>query len=1011
MNKKFVSMIVCSMLLSGGLATTMVSCSDDNKEDITNLKDATADLNKQLAALQSALTANQDAAKQAADAAARALAEAQEAAKKGDTALQEAKNAAAEAELAKKAAATAKAEAIQEVIAQLKPLIDAASKLSKENADAIAKLAGRIDGIEKGLSNIDLSDINAQLGGQATAIAANAQAIQALQTQMAALANLQQELAAHSTAISGLDAKVAAIEAALAELQSLKADVQANKASIEDVKSQLAAISAKISSEISNAVNTLAGVLTQRLTSVTLMPELYVGGIPTIPFYSAKYTKLEYKNGVWAKATTGKKDFIVSNNSATAQYRLNPGTVTESDVDITDLHYFTRIATARSGEILDDVVNVASASVGDNGVLTVKLGKSNTESLNDTKSPKGNIYTVSLKVPIAQKHLFTEQGEKEAAVYSEFTRLEETYFQPELKFVANEYVGGPSVDHLSDSLTMYGSDHGQKINKYLVYNESYDLFKLVEACEFIAPNTHEKMTRAKAKEYGFDISFAVATAQYIFPAEQEDKTNQQAFVKLSGENNSILTPVASNGVTNNKVIIGKQPIIRAMLYDEVNHNMIDVKYFKVCFTAEKVQPIDITWETIETKGNACSGASYDFTWKDMAEKVLMKIGENGMSKEDFTKVYTQYSIEPANDINGALKVFTLPGNLDASIPVMNWSLTPDQLGNLKPGDNKVTVTKKVVFTDPNGLYPSVTIALKWTVTTTVAAPTLGKTDPLKWQNNTMKVYPVPMKLVNGKFDGTTAYYATNLLEGRLQPYVNGLLGCGNYDIDYAKSGNPAYPGEPFTFNSPFGHWLMNTSNQSNLKEVIYSIKNDAAGKQLVSNGGIIKVDWSYDVNGLAKNRQVFGTTNLQIVKILSINTVLAKEIVDNSRAQTISIIDNYSMTDAFGNLVAKVATAAHPLAYDYYQFYAVQAPKFGSNIVIADDVNGTQNVRTLASLNMTADVSDATGELTFQNNGSPLQADAYIIVPVSVEHKWGTLNGKIAVPLKKTSAPLNVRRK
>lgn len=1010
MNKKFVSMIVCSMLLSGGLATTMVSCSDDNKEDITNLKDATADLNKQLAALQSALTANQDAAKQAADAAARALAEAQEAAKKGDTALQEAKNAAAEAELAKKAAATAKAEAIQEVIAQLKPLIDAASKLSSENASAIAALAGRIDGIEKGLSNIDLSDINAQLGGQATAIAANAQAIQALQTQMAALSNLQQELTAHANAISGLDAKVATIEATLGQLKSLEADVKANKASLEEVKSQVTALAAKITEEIGNAVNTLAGVLSQRLTSVTLMPDLYVGGIPTIPFYSAKYDALVYKkdpkDGLMKWLPSG-DEFLVSNNSATAQYRLNPGTVAEADIDITDLHYYTRIATARSGEILDDIINVRSASVGDNGILTLKLGKTTTKTLNDPKSPKGNIYTVSLKVPIAQKHLFTEQGEKEAAVYSEFTRLEETYFQPELRFKSgSEYKGNV---HMSDSITLYRSNHGEKINKDLVYNESYNLFDLVDACEFIAPDTHKEMTREKANEYGLDIAFAVATAEYTFPAEQEDKTNQQAFVKLSGENYSILTPVASNGVTNNKVIIGKQPIIRAMLYDVNNGKMVDVKYLKVQFTAEETTPKVIEWPTISTVGNACSGASYDFTWKDMAEKVLMEIGSNGMSKEDFTKIYTQWEVNDthANKPSGKLEVHMLPNNLDASIPVMTWTVDPTLLTPLRPGDNTFTFEKTVTFTDPNGLYPTVTIKVVWKVTITVSAPTLGKTDPLKWQNNTMKVYPVPMKLVNGRFDGTTAYYATNILEGRLKPYVNGLLGCANYDIDFAST----HPAQTLTYPSDYGHWLMTAANQDRLLEVIYSIDNNDDGKKLVSGGGIVTLSWKTNFNGLAQNRYQFATTNLQIVKILSINAVLAKEIVDNSVAQTISILNNYSMTDAFGNLVAAVATPANPLAYDYYQFYAVQAPKFGSDIVIADNVEGTQNVRTLKELNMTADIDQTTGVLTFQNNGSPLQADAYIIVPVTVEHKWGKLEDHIAVPLKKSSAPLNVRRK
>lgn len=982
----------------------MVSCSDDYDDDITNLKDKTTDLSTQLASLQTAQTANQSAAQQAADAAAKALAEAQEAAKNGDAATQEAKNAAAEAELAKKAAAEAKADAIAEAIAQLKPLIDAASTAGTQNAQAIAALQGKIEGIEKGLANIDLTDINKQLGDQATLIAENAKAIQALQVQTAALEKLQQDLTALSSTVGGLETKLTSIENAIKELNALSDDVKANTKSIEDIKAELSAVAGTISTEVGNAVNTLAGVLAQRLTSITLMPDLYVDGIPTIAFESAKYNKLVYKNGVWQKATKPEYkqvEYIVSNNETEAHYRLNPGTITNADIDKNGMGYVSRIATSRAAEVLNDIVTVYDANVENDGTLTVYLGKGNTDSLNLA----GNkIYTASLKVPVASQHLL--QGETEAAVYSEFTRLEEAFFLPQLAFVPSEYIGGAAVAHLNDSTALYNSAAGASINKNIVYNikGGYDLYDLVEGCGFYAPSTHKPMTRKELQKYGFEIVFGLPTTPYMLTTP--DNTDQQKFVKLSGENNSILTPVASNGVEGNKVIIGKQPIIRAELRDVVNGNMVDVRYFKVLFTAEDMDDIVIDWTEITTQGKPCEGASYDFTWKDMAEKVLMNIGENGMSKEDFNRIYGVAApvITPANDQNGKLSAFVIANNADASIPVMTWSLTPDQLGVLKVGKNTVTVTKSIAFSDPTGLNPKVVINLKWTVTTIVDAATLGATIDLKWQNNTMKVYPVPMKLVNGVWDGTQAYYATNVLEGREKPYVLGLTDCATYDIDYLNNYQSV---EALQYTAPYGHWYMTKANQASLNEIIFSLKQNAAGKQLASNGGTITLKWSTDINGLAKNRYQFATTDLQVVKILNLNTIVGAQIVDNSVSQTISIADNYTMTDAYGNLVAKVATTEAPLAADYYQYYGVQDPVFGNGLYIASDAEGKNKIGTPASLNMTADISDTTGELTFQNNGSPLQADAYIIVPVTVEHLWGTLEGKIAVPLKKSSAPLN----
>ena len=505
-----------------------------------------------------------------------------------------------------------------------------------------------------------------------------------------------------------------------------------------------------------------------------------------------------------------------------------------------------------------------------------------------------------------------------------------------------------------------------------------------------------------------DIKFHAAKAAY---APTEDKTNQQAYVKLEGENGSTLVPVTSSGQEDNQTIIGRQPIIAATLVDVVNGNVIEQKYFKVLFTAEKMEDVTIEWPAIAVTGTPCGGASYDFGWKAMAERVLEYLnGGKGMSKEDFTKIYGNSTpvIAPANDQNGILTPNIVAANLDASTPVMTWSVTKDQLGVLKVGTNNATFTKTITFTDPTGLHPNVVIKLKWDVTTTVGATALGKTDNLKWADNTMKVYPVPMQI---PYDGTQkAAYMTNILEGRYKPYTTGMLPCGQYDIDYQK-GQAGYLGEALILQSGYSHWNFTAANQANLDKIYYTIKNDAAGKQIVSNGKTIKIDWSSNINGLSKNNYVFGTVNLQIVKILTLNTVAGTQITDNSREQSINIAKAYSLTDAYGNLVAEEPTADEPYAADYYDFYGVEGAEFGNDIKVADNAEGTQNVRTLAQLNMTANVDNATGVLTFQNNGAPLQANAYLIVPVTVEHLWGTLTGTIAVPLNKSNAPLNTIRK
>ncbi len=988
MNKKILNMMICS-LLTGGMATNFVACKDYD-DDITEINNTTDGLTQQLKELYAALqTANADAV--AAKAAAAAAAD----------------DAAKAIEAAKAAAAEAKAEALKEVIAQTEALqkqIDANATLSKENAEAIAALVGRINGIEQGLANIDLTDVNKQLGEQADLITEAFKQIQAIQTQIKALDTYAAQIASLNSDVEDVKAQLAAIaeikndlknlqEKADANTKAIKANadaISANRTALDELKEQLSTVSAKISTEVANGINTIAAIISQRLTSVTLIPDLYVGGIPTISFESAQYTKQVYRNNKWQDATGSNVRVTVSNNETEAEYRLNPASVTNEDIILNELAFVSHVATSRSAESVNDLINVADANIDGNGILSLKLGKANTVSLNRTD---GKINTVALRVPIAKKHLFSEQGETSANVYSEYTRLEESYFKPEIIYIKGANIDSNNTHPYADSTVVYNSAADENIARTIVFNENYDLYKLIEGCKFYSADKHEAIGMDQLHKYGLDIRFDVATRAY---QPTEDKTNQQEWVSLSGENNSILTPVtnkASGNKPGNETIIGKQPIIRVSLVDEVNSNVVEVRYFKVKFSATEMTPVTFNWD-IESNARPCEGASVNMTWDEVAKNILVNLNNgNGMSKEDFNKIYgTNYVITPANDNNGIFTVDVI-NEASASIPVFSWSVTKEQLGKLKVGENSTSFSKKVTFSNPEGLYPDIVINFKWTVNTKIEAVSLGKTDDIKWSNNTMKVYVVPMEIPYVKGTSPKAHYATNILEGRIKPYVNGMITCASYDIDFAAG--QGYVGAPLEFQNGFGHWAMTSANQANLNTVTYSIENNENGKTLASNGKTVKINWSSDINGLSNNRYVFATINLQVLPILNLNPENAKAITDNSAVQSTDIA--VTITDAYGNLVANTTG----LAADYWDFYGIEEPTFNGTIMIADDATG-KNSRSLESLNMAANV-DATGKLTFQNNGAPIQADAYLMVPVQVNHIWGQLKGTIAVPLKKNA--------
>lgn len=1001
MKRKFFKVSFLTLLMAS-MSATFVGCKDYDSE-IDNLTQTTDDLSKQISALEAAVQTNKDAAAAAASAAQQAIADAKAAAEKGDQALAQAQAAAAQAELAKQAAAQAKADAISEVLKELKPLVDANAAGVKENAEAIAKLIGRLDGIEAGLANIKIEDINASIGENARAIAQLASKQEAAQVQIDALltfkTNAETQLSDLASKVNGLssdlstlstkvDGLVSDLTALTTRVSTLEADVNANKTSIGQINSaisgintELSNLSTKITTEVNAALSTIAGTMANRLTSLTLIPDLYIGGIPTIEFVSAKYyVQKQDTKGDWVNDAT--KEFIVSNNETTAEYRVNPNTISDGDIVKTGMKYVSRIATARSAEKENDIVNVADASIS-GGIMTVKLGKSNTKSLNLAGD---QIYTVSLKVPVDKKHLF--EGEGEFSVFSEFTRLSEAYLLPQLCFT--DHVVPSKSDDVNKHLDRWSVISASAMNKMvaykLVYNKTLDLSTIVTGCLSDA-NTDETLTAEQLKAYGFEVQFAVADGKYV---TTPDGTDQQKFAKIDG---SVLTPVLPDGTAFNQNVIGKQPIIQATLYDTINKNIVARKYFKVLYVAADMVPVEKTFpDNLWEQGKlGCAAVTKNITWDNMIQYVLKSYDADGISKEDFAKIYKVESTSSVrtdkNTTFGEVTVDINADNTGASTPVVKWNLPVNELTNIKAGD-VIGFKGTVKFVDPAGLHPDVIITFTWSVKVP-DAPVLGKAEGYFWKDEVLTIIPKQMPV---PYDGSTATYDTNILQDRLKPYVTGLLGCDLWDVDYAPTAY--YVGEALAFQKGYGHWVMDLDNQNGLTTIGYQIKHDETGIALVQkafNAGHFDVtlDWAYRLLGLSSNEAIFGHSTLRIARFLELTTKENKGIVDDNQDVMINLNNLYSIKDYYGHDVIK--------DNNYWKYYVVQEPEYAANgpITVASTPDGKGEP--LAKYNMVANVKPQSGELVYRNEGAPLMKDAYLQVPVQVKHKWGVLTTTMVI--------------
>lgn len=1092
MKRTFLKVSLLS-LLAVSMPISFVGCKDYD-DDITSINETNDGFSKQLTALQTALDGYKDQAANAQKAADAAAAAAQAADKKGEDAAVAAAAANALAEQAKAAAAQAKADAVADVLSQLKPLIEANKGNIEKNAAQIAALLLRVEGIEKGMADKAAveavskalesykGDVNGQIGGINSAIdglkntvgqlnsaiaSINSKlsgvdkipglessistintTIGELRTDINDLKNLKSQIngengvisrisaleafktqvvtvETYNEAIEGLKKQIGSINSNISlinqkldsyqklivqnmndiskltqritSLESGKVDKTTLTQEINKISGEISAIDTKVSgilgedgaiaTAVAGNLNTIAGVISGRLTSITLMPTLYIDGIPTIEFLSAKYPELRLVNGEW-KPVAPAKDIIVTNGATEVQYRLNPATVNEKGIDLNNLSFVGLEAVSRSEK--SDYINVVSSSI-ESGVLKLNLGKADTKTLNGTN---GKIKTVALKVPVTS--LF--DNEANVYVYSEYNRLNETYFKPTLGRVPA--AGNVITDHFMDSVAAYNKATFDDNCIPLVYNQKHDLFDIAEVCALFGTGdnaTHKAMVRDDYQKYGFDIYFHVAAADF----NATDGTNQQKFAKIEG---GMLTPVVPRGQGNNESIIGRHPIIRATLYDTVNKKVVDQRYFKVLFTAQDMQPINRPLSDAEVE-MGCNEMTAEISWLEFQQEVLEFISNNGMSKSDFVTIY---GTNPVITCTGGTVTATINDTQDSNSAVFDWKISNAQVGSIVPGGQK-TYSATITFHNAADLYPDVVLTWNLKVNVPTVKFALGATDNVKWKNGNMLVYPVPMPS-NYAIGGTKAEYNTNILEGRMTPYVTNLWDCTLWDVDLVAGTT----GCTLTLPAGKAHYALKAADAAGadaIKNISFVIPNDAAGIALVNNGvgenNKVTLTWNAYFNGISSNKVNIGTTTLEIVKPLKLIPTAEEGLVDNSREVSVPL--NARIEDAYGNVVSNAATATE-LAQKYYDYYGVEAVVWGKHyqsngstvekeIKIADNAAGTLNLRSLASLNMTADVEPATGTLKFQNNGSPIQSTAYLMVPVSVKHKWGIINGTVAVTL------------
>ena len=884
-------------------------------------------------------------------------------------------------------------DALGKRIDELKSDVDANANDIEALENAQDQLEQDIDAIEKDLSDnyATKSYLNTTLASYATTKAVG-DAVAAVTNNLGKFANekaIQDAIdAAKDAAVkaagdackaafqTSFDSAVAA--ASLVNEENLEQAITAYDAKIkayleEAVTKQDGLINKAIADAIGDAVAELQKWISGRLTSLQLIPELYKDGIEAIELKSLSYRAWTV-NASTEIATQGTATSTTAASATSVRYHANPSIVKKEDVK--DPSFVFEKAETRA-VVNDPLLSVASWNIAD-GVLTVDVKKVAGTAL----TPGANhVYTAALKVPLADKYL--GQGETGTAVYSDYAALVETTIEPKIAALidknppktTDEFECDEAADHYHFSADYTAAQRAHpSITE--VYNKPIDLLSMVTGC-YVEGGTAKEITKEALKAAGLEFRFAVPTKPYV-TTPTTTGTDQQQFARVNNTDGAwTLTAKLPNGTTNNQAAIDKTPIVRVELVDVNNGNaIVDVRYFKIKWLWKQLDPADLKVLKTFDYTLTCNDFEGVFTWKDMVNDVLGKLGNgDGMSQSEFVATYDVPQITATDHRTG--KVATAAGsgveleyNFDAaaneSAAAFTWHLTTDKIGNviadLQAGrEVKKVVNVKIPATNPYQGEITFSFEVKIKLPT---LPAINGYNAAFWHSDYTLAYVNPVQFdpatMSPATDKCKYNYELDRLFAEYKPVKN-MLPCGKWDIQFAKTQPatgyaPALNGnvEPAPDNDVMGYTLKNGAadavklnyngmgnnwyapatsnpgavNDASTADITVSVENNTVGKGILGKEATLKV-WAA-INDY--NRIELTKFNVYFVEPLKINTelqdayfedqVIGGSVVDCSEAFTLTDWNNY--------LVAAVTPAGateekERYAAQLWQYYDVRA--------------------------------------------------------------------------------------
>ena len=763
MNKKYLSVVLFGALLAAS-AGTFTSCKDYDddikglQEQIDGNQSSVTALEKQLATLDAAAKAAQtaaDAAKEAADA---AKAEAEAAKAAGDQAAADAAQAKADAAAAQEAAANAKAEAIEEA----KKQVEALKVLLQESIDgkvdlevfeaAQTAIAGKIEGIEERLNNLDPDQVAEDMRDAKQAIATLMAAYENLKIQSATLEEYKEACLDYTANAEAIKKAVEDIATAQTEIEKLwneingegglKELINGNAEAITNLKNQTATDMANLEERINNQLTDIKNdikdnikpaiadiqkqireeikpdldqlhiLVVARLSSITFAPDYIVDGVEAIKFSSLKYGAMDESEN--AEIPTTYKFSTAA--LATASYHFNPASFKLANADYSYIDRTVTVINTRAAASKWVEISGEPVANAEKGTVDFKLLRLNAHS---TQPEKSDVNMIALQATL--KGEAVDKDETGAVVTSPYVSIYDDILDASDVRIADDA-----------TLTEFGADahyattfdacKAEAPRYKMYYNEVFNLKDLVATCfgDNEETNIHRKFP---IEDYNLSYRFAVASSKYEI-ASGSTSTDQQKWIKCNDAEAGLY-----QAEDFSKEAIGRTPILKVELVD-ADGNVVRRGFVKVEIGVTKSDDMTLPM-TLETLTYECSSttATYEMNEEYIRENLYRKIanslGEVGMSHEEFWNLYDASTATTAVTKNGSAYGMSAPSIVDGPTSAgvatkkIVWSFQHGELGAIGSTSTfvaSITVKNKLASSE----YPA---AVTFQFTIDVKLPT------------------------------------------------------------------------------------------------------------------------------------------------------------------------------------------------------------------------------------------------------------------------------------------------